>query len=256
MVYDFIRRKPVDVYVFDRERGTSNLLTSQGDNILPAWSHDGRRVIFSSFKRGASSFDLYWTPEDGSGQPEPLLIRDNGQIEAAASPDGQLIAFTEHNPQTGVDIYFLHLDDGKSVTAVQTTSANEESPSFSPDGRFLAYASDKTGRFEVYVCPVSGSDSIKMVSTYGGVAPKWSPKGDELFYRSGDKMMSVQVSTRSEFSAGTPREIFKGTYGGRFDVAPDGQHFLMIKHSTQPLVTQIQFILNWFEELKEKVSVP
>ena len=256
LLYDFIRWKPVDVYVFDRELGTRYPLTSQGDNISPIWSHDGKHVIFSSFMRGASSFDLYWASSDGSGKPGPLLIKDHGQFPSDVSPDGRLIAFTETHPKTGDDIYFLQMDDEYSEIPVLITPEMENDASFSPDGRFLAYVSNKTGRSEVYVRPVSGEEFIKPISNDGGYAPKWSSEGDELFYLAGDRMMSVQVSTSSEFNAEKPRELFRGINSDRFDVAADGQHFLMLKRHAQPPVTQIQYILNWFEELKEKVPVP
>jgi serine/threonine protein kinase/Tol biopolymer transport system component len=256
ITYDFIQRKAVDIWTFDIERGTENRLTFQDDNIGPTWSSDGTQIVFSKFKRGVPSFDLYWAPADGSGRPEPLLLKGNDQFGADFSPDGRLIAFVESNPKTGYDIHILHLDEERSATPFIATPSNEEDPVFSPDGRFLAYTSDRTGRSEIYVQPLSGNKNITTISNDGGSAPEWSPRGDEIFYRSGDKMMAAKVlSTSPSFSAEKSQEIFQGSYGPYFDVAADGKHFLMLKPSKRPPISQIQVVLNWFEELKERVPV-
>jgi eukaryotic-like serine/threonine-protein kinase len=134
-------------------------------------------------------------------------------------------------------------------------------PSFSPDGHWLAYISDESGRYEIYVQPYPGPGGKWQVSTDGGSEPVWNPNGKELFYRSGDKMMVVDVTTQPGFSAGKSRVLFAGPYlpspsgGFRFyDVSADGQRFLMLKESEQATaLTQIVVVQNWFEELKQKV---
>jgi hypothetical protein len=133
---------------------------------------------------------------------------------------------------------------------------------FSPDGRWLAYMSNESGRDEVYVQPfsVTGLGGTKQISVDGGTEPVWAPDGRELFYRNGDKMMAVTIVTDPELSVGTPRLLFEkrflpGPMWARrnYDVSPDGQRFLMIQREQDLVPTEIIVILNWFEELKRLV---
>ena len=146
------------------------------------------------------------------------------------------------------------------------TPFNETTGRLSPDGRWLAYLSDESGRYEVYVRPFPGPGPQYQISTEGGQELVWSPKGNELFYRVGaqrDKMMVVDVQTQSTFSAGKPRLLFEASYytggqtGAEYSVAPDGQHFLMMKakDAQAAALSQINVVQNWFEELKQKVPV-
>jgi len=152
------------------------------------------------------------------------------------------------------------MSDRKAQPFLQTPF-NESVPRFSPDGRWLAYISNESGRYEVYVQPYPGPGGKWQISTDGGTEPVWNRNGRELFYRSGDKMMAVDIATQPSFVAGKPRMLFQGQYvptNGTFpfyDVSPDGQRFLMLKPSEQSgaAPTQINVVLNWFEELKQKV---
>ena len=176
------------------------------------------------------------------------------------SPDGQLLAFVEVNPTTGYDIWVLRLSDRKAQPFLRTPF-NETAPRFSPDGHWLAYISDESGRYEIYVQPYPGPGGKWQISTEGGTEPVWNRNGRELFYRSGDKMMAVDIATQPAFTAGKPRMLFEGPYVPtpvtipNYDVSPDGQRFLMLKPSEQAQAapTQINVVLNWFEELKQKV---
>jgi len=255
ITYDRFVRKAVDVWTFDLERRTENRLTSQDDNIMPVWNSDGTRIIFSKFRSGTASFDLYWAPAIGGARPELLKELDNDQFGIDASRDGRFVAFGWQKPGTGEDIYLLHLDEGKATTPFLTELSGESFPAFSPDTRFLAYVSDRTGRSEIYVRSVSGNEDFVPISNGGGYSVRWSPVKDELFYLAGDKMMVVPFSTSSQFRAGKPEVVFQGHYNALFDVAPDGQHFLMVKPSEQEPVTHIQVFLNWFEKLKKRVKV-
>ena len=141
------------------------------------------------------------------------------------------------------------------------TRFDEAVPRFSPDGRWLAYSSFESGRSEIYVQPYPGPGGKWQISTEGGTEPAWNPNGRELFYRSGDKMMAVDITSKPGFAAGTPRNLFEGRYEtaivpiDNYDVSPDGQRFLMLKpiEQTRAAPTQINIVLNWFEELKQKV---
>jgi len=139
----------------------------------------------------------------------------------------------------------------------------EDAPQISPDGRWLAYATTESGRREIYVKPYPGPGGKWQISTEGGTEPVWNRSGRELFYRSGDKMMAVDITTQPSFAAGKPRQLFEGDYVSTevglarpdYDVSPDGQRFLMLKPAEQEQAapTQINVVLNWTEELKRLV---
>ncbi len=126
---------------------------------------------------------------------------------------------------------------------------------YSPDGHWIAYESDESGRMEIYVQPFPGPGGKWQVSTNGGTRPVWARNGRELFYRSGEKMVVVPVETQPAFKAGTPRVVFEHPYwhtGHDYDVTADGR-FIMIKKSEQQAApTQVNVVLNWFEELKRQ----
>ena len=245
-----------DIWVYDLGRDTLSRLTFEtGSNANPAWSPDGKRIVFQS----GLPPNLFWQPADGSGKAERLTTSEILQVPGSWSPDGQALAFYEVNPTTNRDIWILRMSDRKAQVFLKTPF-NEAAPTFSPDGRWLAYQSDESGHYEVYVQPYPGPGGKWQISTDGGTEPLWNRNGREIFYRSGNKMMAVEITTQPGFSAGKPRMLFEGAYmpapGGNanFDVSPDGERFLMVKTSGQEQTpTQINVVLNWFEELKRKV---
>jgi eukaryotic-like serine/threonine-protein kinase len=246
-------------WLYDLSRETLTRFTLEGNfNINPTWTPDGKRIGFESNKEGP--YNIFWQLADGSGGLERLTTSEYLHAPGSWSPDGQLLAFVEVNPTTGVDIWVLRMGDHKAQPFLQTPF-NESAPRFSPDGRWLAYVSDESGRYEIYVQPYPGPGGKWQVSTEGGTEPVWNRNGRELFYRSGDKMMAVDIATQPGFAAGKPRMLFEGRYElapipiANYDVSLDGQRFLMLKPSEQEQAapTQINVVLNWFEELKQKV---
>jgi serine/threonine-protein kinase len=244
------------IWLYDLGRDTLTRLTFEGTaNVDPLWTPDGKRIVFKG-----SGNRLFWQPADGSGAAEALTSSElsTNNVPGSWSPDGQVLAFMEINPRTGYDIYTLPLKDGKPQPFVRTPSI-ETAPRFSPDGHFIAYTSDESGRLEIYVRPYPGPGGKWQVSTDGGTEPVWNPRGGELFFRAGNKMMAVDVTTEGTFSAGKPKVLFEGTYVPTprsfpdYDVSPDGQRFLMLKATEQTAPMQINVVLNWFEELKQKV---
>jgi Tol biopolymer transport system component/predicted Ser/Thr protein kinase len=263
-----ITEQESQIWLFDLSRGGSpTRLTFEGNaNNGPVWTPDGKRISFNSNKEGAAN--IFWQLADGSGGLERLTTSDYLQAPMSWSPDGQLLAFHEVNPTTERDIWVLRMSDPSSgsgqVRKAQPflrTRFDEAGPRFSPDGRWLAYMSDESGRYEIYVQPYPGPGGKWQISTEGGGEPVWNPNGRELFYRSGDKMMAAEIATQSGFAAGTPRMLFEGRYEpapfpiANYDVSPDGQRFLMLKpaEQAQAAPTQIIVVLNWFEELKRRV---
>jgi serine/threonine-protein kinase len=222
------------------------------------WTPDGRKVTFWSDRAGSNN--LFWKSGDGSGTTERLTTSDLSQAPGAWSPDGQFLAFRSDSSDSGYDIWFISLDGEREPHLFLQTEFNEALPKFSPDGHWLAYQSDESGRQEVYVRPFPKAEEGKwQISTEGGTQPVWARNGRELFYRGGNKMMAVDIETGSSLTAGKPRLLFETTasMAASFDVAPDGQRFLMIQGGTrQAEADQIHVVLNWFEDLKEMVPVP
>jgi eukaryotic-like serine/threonine-protein kinase len=254
-----ISEQGLQVWLYDLPRNTLTRLTFEGtSNITPVWTPDGKRIAFTSNKEGPQN--IFWQLANGSDGLEKLTTGDYTQVPSSWSPDGKLLAFIEANPTTGADIWVLRLSDRKAQPFLRTPF-NENAPRFSPDSRWLAYVSDESGRNEVYVQPYPGPGGKWQISTEGGTEPVWNRNGRELFYRSGDKMMAVNIATQSGFTAGTPRLLFQGQYvpastsSPNYDVSADGQRFLMLKRSEQAgaAPTQINVVLNWFEELKRRV---
>jgi len=247
-----------DIWIYDIGRGTRMRLTVEGNNISPVWTPDGTRVTFASDRDGA--FDLYWKPADGSGQAELLLNMNSGNIllPTSWSPDGESLAFYD---ATGArDIWALPRE-GDALPFL-ATAFNERSPMFSPDGRWLAYVSDESGRDEIYVQPYPGPGGKWPISTEGGTEPRWSADGRELFYRLRDKMMVVGVQSEPAFTSGRPQLVFEVPYltdgfgTSNYDMSTDGKRFVMLQSTEQEQSAQINVVLNWFEELKRLVPTP
>jgi hypothetical protein len=254
-----IVEQETQMWLYDLARDTLTRFTFEGHaNYSLAWTPDGKRIALNSNKEGP--LNLFWQLADGSGSLERLTTNENTHAPVSWSPDGQLLAFFEVNPTTGYDIWVLRLGDRKAQPFLRTPF-NESVPQFSPDGRWLAYLSDESGRYEIYVQPYPGPGAKWQISTEGGTEPLWNRSGRELFYRNGDKMMAVDIATQPGFTAGKPRMLFEGQYlptpatFPNYDVAPDGQRFLMLKPSEQTASapTQINVVLNWTEELKRLV---
>ena len=243
-----------DIWVYDISRGSRTRLTFEGYNQFPVWAPDGTRVTFSYNRAGSSN--LFWKSADGSGTNERLTTSEESQWPTSWSPDGQFLAFSEFQ-----DIWILPLEGERKPWAFLQTPFNEVEPKFSPDGQWLAYDSDESGQSEVYVRPFPNAEEGKsQISTEGGTESVWVGNG-ELFYRNGDQMMAVDITTSPSFRAGTPKLLFAGRYAGtvnrirNYDVTPDGQRFVMIKTEEEE-AKQLNIVLNWFEELKERVPVP
>ena len=253
-----IAEAATDVWIYDMERDALSRATFGGTaNADPVWSPDGRRLAFNSNRVGPA-LNLFWQAADGSGAAERLTTSQFVHATGSWSPDGQTIAFMEVNLETGQDIWTLAIDGRKARPFVKT-QANETAPRFSPDGHWMAYTSDESGRWEVYVQPYPGPGGKWQVSTEGGTEPVWNPAGRELFYRFGDRMMAVPVTLQPAFSAGKPVVLFGGPWlpspltSANYDVSSDGKHFLMLKPADQDEgARQIVVVQNWFEELKKR----
>jgi Tol biopolymer transport system component len=262
-----------DVWVSDVLRGTPTRLTFAGDNWFPLWSPDGKRLAYTSSTSGI--LNLYAINADGSGTPERLTTSDFEQLPSSWATTGNVIAFVERHAAScaagatcGNDqIRVLPMDSDRKPRLFLESRFNLRYPEFSPDGRWMAYVSDESGAFEVYVQPYPGPGEKTRVSTDGGNSPIWTANGRELLYRAstsgGAGFFSAAILSLAPFRADTPRLLFKsktGEYGSTtpvrdWDVSADGQRFLLRRpvESTDKPVTEMHVVLNWTEELKRLV---
>ena len=166
-----------------------------------------------------------------------------------------MLAFHEFRRESGLDIFGLSMNEERAVTPVVQTEFNELVPMFSPDGRWLAYQSNASGRMEIYLRTFPDGGRTWQVSTEGGAQPKWNPNGRELFYRQGGKLMAVDVATDGELALGTPRALFEhSSPESAYDVGTDGERFIMIDASvSRAAPTELILVQNWTEELKRLV---
>ena len=260
-------RESRQMWSYDIARGALSPVTVDGQSGYGIFAPDGKRIVFRSGAAGGED-NLYWKAADGSGAVERLTTSARSQTPASWSPDGTTLAFVEEGDSRGFlqfDIWVLSIGDRKT-RAVIHTDANEITPEFSPDGRWLAYASNESGRHEVYVQPYPGPGERHLISTNGGEQPAWSRNGRELFYVQGGgfsggdvtSLMAVRVATAPTFAAGTPEPVFDSgdlrmAWGRSYDIAPDGRRFLLTlnkKGPTNLAPAQMILVQHWFEELK------
>jgi Tol biopolymer transport system component len=211
-------------------------------------------LYFDASGQGAK-LGIYRVPADSSAMP--TLVRELPSSGHITSVSGDKASLMLNDPGTSSDLWLLNLD-GSEMKPFRKSNAIERQGAFSPDGKYLAYVSDESGRAEVYVEQVSGQAGRTQISTDGGEQPRWSRKGNEIFYRNGTRMMSVAVRL-SPFSATKAVQLFDVPYdrGGAvpgYDVTPDGQHFLMTVPQ-HPNPTEIRVVVGWPEELKVKSSI-
>jgi serine/threonine-protein kinase len=245
------------VWLYEFARDTWTQLTVGQRNYLPLWTPDSTRVTFSSsVSAEILDMDLFWMAADGSGPAEELSKMDLHEVPGSWTPDGKQLIFWRGDRNTGFDIWVLPVEGEGEPWPYLSTPAKEYHASLSPNGRWLAYVSDETGRDEIYVVPFPKPTRKWMISTDGGLEPTWSSDGRELLYRNGEQMMAVDIQTEPEFRPMKPKVLFVGSYKPSsyffrgFDVAPDGR-FLMAKR--QETTTQVNIIFNWVEELKRRV---
>jgi Tol biopolymer transport system component len=246
-----------DIWLLDIARGAPTRLTlDPAEDFLPIWSPDGSRIVFVSDRDGAGN--LYQKSASGAGNDELLFKSNERKWPGDWSRDGRFIICTNLSPKTKDDLWVLPMTgDQKPFTYLQNTF-NEDHPRFSPDGHFVAYASDQSGRWEVYVqtFPVSGGKWI--VSTNGGAQPRWRRDGKELFFIAPDrKIMAADVKLEgSTFEAGVPKVLFQTNVVSYpnprnvYDVSADGQRFLIITPPEETTSTPITVVSNWTAEVK------
>ncbi len=247
------------LWIHDLLRDTFTQATSS-EGWWPRWTPDGRDIVFTAFvDESKEQYRLYRMPADGAAAPERLDRLDYGVQATGFSPDGRaLLVQRSDQPGTGWDVMVLNLDDpNREVRPLLASPSDERLAELSPDGRWLAYASNEAGRSEVYVRSYPDLDRKWQVSIGGGTEPAWSRDGTEIFYRDeeGLRLISVEVVLGPDFQAGRPVVLLEGSYiptigyGRNYDVAPDGKSFLMVRQDIGGTESaSLRVVLNWDKE--------
>jgi len=253
-----------DLYAYDPARDVTTKLTTDGVSHAPVWTPDGKRLAFRSWKAGTMT--MWWMPADRSAPEERLTMEGTRQSLVSFSPDGRYAAFNQMETDgTMTNLWMLPLTGDRKPQPFIKSRFVDASGRFSPDGKWVAYCTNESGRAEVFVQPWPGPGPKIQISSEGGDDPIWTRDGKELFYRNGDKMMVVAVSLAGGFRAAKPRVLWEGKYShgtssscgppgassANYDVTGDGQRFLMVKDLDQDAIsTRIVVVLNFAEELK------
>ena len=259
------------IEVYDPAREVLTRLTQEGNKRVPVWSPDGTRVAFMSGRGDDSA--IYWKSIDGSDAEEVLVQQDGVEMPGSWSPDGTLFAYTV---QADVhDIWILSVEESVAEPFLTSATSSQWGPMFSPDGRWIAYVSNESGPLEVHLRQYPSGPRLQ-VSDEGGWSPMWAPDGETLFYVTPDGIEFVSVATEPELSVGSPTVLFERgaiqpvTAGGgmsvpfgiaspnrgtSFDVEPDSR-LLMVRQDSDPgEATTLNVVLNWFQELTERVPI-
>jgi serine/threonine protein kinase/Tol biopolymer transport system component len=245
-----------DIWQLEMERNTASRFTfDPAWDYCPIWSPDGSRIVFGSNRKSYAYPNLYIKPASGA-RPEELLVEsEEMKFPTDWSRDGRFIVYQSHSPSTGWDLWVLPMDGERKPFPFLRTEFTELEGRFSPDGHWLAYSSNETGRWEIYVQSFPEPGRKSQVSTRGGRQPKWRRDGRELFYIAADgKFMSVEVKAHEAFSVGVPRAMFDAALVDpnylNYDVTADGRRFLMNTRIQDPGSAFFTVVLNWTAGLK------
>jgi serine/threonine-protein kinase len=253
-----------DIFTYDFARGALTKMSFDGASHWPSWTPNGRQLTYRSWKTGTMT--MWWMPADRSGPPELLTNIGTMQSPESWSPDGTALAFTQmDDPERGSDIYVLPRSGDRQPRPLVRTKFSEGSPKFAPDGKWLAYSSNESGRPEVYAMAYPGPGPKIQISTDGGTDPLWRHDGRELYYRAGDRMMAVEVDGRRALTVSKPRQLWEARYlagvgsscgmagptSANYDVTPDGERFVMIEDKSATVECKLlRVVSNWSSELR------
>ena len=261
----------LDISIMEKGRPLPLRLSKGGDDYEPAWSPDGRRVIWNSGREGDAQ--LYWRAADASDQESQLTRSPGLKHESTFAPNGRAVAYTSrsagiHPPSDNAkggsdDIWILPLEGNREAYPLVATPANEQLASFSPDGHWLAFMSDETGRSEIWIQPLKIDGALvrtagpsQRVSTDGGREPHWSSDGRELFYREGQNFLVVASESKAAFQPSPPKRMFSGAFEGRWGVDADSQHFVMIERAPEyPRLRAFHYVEHWVEDVRRKLGM-
>ncbi|MBX3277425.1 MAG: PD40 domain-containing protein [Acidobacteria bacterium] len=237
-----------DIWIIEIPGGRSIRLTFESDNHSPVWTPDGNRVIYASNRGGVWAI---YSQEVGSVRdPERLHTNEYRVLPYTVHPRGDHLVFAQGGIGLQTDMFSLSLS-GREATPLIASPFTESTPRYSPDGRWLAYFSDESGRPEIYIQPATSPGARVPVSRGGGMNPVWAPDGSELYYRWQTRLYAVGVNTiGAEIKLGEPRVLAEGRFLTSYDVAGDGRRFLMVRNEQGVSPRQFHVVLNWLNEFR------
>ncbi len=250
-----------DIWIHDVDRPVKTRFTfDPAGDWVAAWTPSGKEITFTSARSGNA--DLFTKLADGSGEAEVLVSTPVHEDTPEWSLDGTYLIYNPRRPETQRDLVYRERQQdgslGEAVVFLQT-ELEDAAPKFSPDGRFVVYTSNESGRFEVYVRSFPGGTGKRQISTSGGTQPRWSRDGKETFYVERDTLMAVRVTTTPSFSADSPQVLFghpgllaDPQVSPRYDVANDGQRFVLKETLEGAKPVSIHVVQNWFAEFKDR----
>lgn len=251
-----VRNPDPDIWIYNIARGTLRRVSfAPGEDEVPAWSPDGKRIAYASSSRS----QLSWVAADGSTGEEQLAPMSSHVHIGSWSRDGKTLVYEAFARTTNREIWILPLEGARKPYCYICNNFDNRSPAVSPDGHWLAYQSDESGRPEIYVQKFPGPGEKTQISKEGGTFPVWAKDGRELFYRDYDKQMVTSISAKEGFSAGNPRVLFESPgwawmAGPQYDLTPDGKRIISVEVSKETIASPLHVVVNWKSELFQHLA--
>ena len=256
VVFDTRAAVDGEIWVYELASGTPQRLTAGEDVHQPEWQPDGKAIAYTA-RNPTSGEDLMIMPLDGSAETRPIFVAPGDQYDASWTPDGRSLVYLDDDPTQG--IWMVRLADGVRAKLTSGAGKSMGEPRVSPDGRWLAYASNQSGRDEVYVRAFPTPSGVAQISSGGGSEPVWARDARTLYYRQGDTLIEAALMTKAELSVASRRVVLTQRFvadGNHtfYDVSPDGRTFVFLKDNDAR--GQLDVVLNWDAEIRRHAGKP
>ena len=255
LAYEVVNGQGADIWTLDLASGATRRLTDGGTNDRPEWSADGKRVLYSSLRNARA--ELWWQPVDGSAPAVKIPVNATLVNEGVLTPDGRSLVYRIDTWATNRDVWMMPIDSADRAVPLVNSVYDEKQPRVSPDMKWLAYVSNESGPYEVYVRPLSPNGGHVPISAGGGWEPLWSADGRHVYYRSGESVIEATLSTTPMVTVTGRRTLFSGPYAtdvyhADWDIAPDGQSFVMVRPTNDQ--RRLVLVSNWTAELRRRLG--